>query len=100
MINYNSMGSVESMTGPENNLKSEEDEINFAEPESIDDHQNDLSILIIAEVETAYVGDMAFETRIMNQLEDTKEKIHALNVEELPFIKRFGLAKLPKDFLY
>ena len=57
-------------------------------------------MFIIADLENEMVGDMTFETRIKNQLEEIRDKIQTLNLEELPQIKRFGLAKLPKDNLF
>ena len=33
-------------------------------------------------------------------LEEIRDKIHTLNLKDLPQIKRFGLAKLPKDNLF
>ena len=76
-----------------------DEEIGFPEPNG-EVEEEDLSMFIIADLENEMVGDMTFETRIKNQLEEIRDKIQTLNLEDLPQIKRFGLAKLPKDYLF
>ena len=76
-----------------------DEEIGVPEPNG-EVEEEDLSMFIIADLENEMVGDMTFETRIKNQLEEIRDKIQTLNLEDLPQIKRFGLAKLPKDNLF